>query len=66
MRGVSGRCNAERSAGGRSVRKQTGVVDILVDIDRKTWTWPGHVMHRTDNWWSFRAMEWLPRKGKHG
>uniref|UniRef100_A0A224YM90 Endonuclease-reverse transcriptase n=1 Tax=Rhipicephalus zambeziensis TaxID=60191 RepID=A0A224YM90_9ACAR len=46
------------------VRGQTGVVDILVDISRKMWTWPGHIMCRIDSRWSFRLMEWLPRKGK--
>lgn len=28
------------------------------------WTWAGHVMRRTDNRWTVRATEWLPRDGK--
>lgn len=44
--------------------KKTGVANILVDIKRTKWTWAGHVRCRTDNRWTVRATEWLPRDGK--
>lgn len=46
------------------VREQTGVAGMLVDIKRKKWTWIGYVMHRTENRWTLRATDCLPRYGK--
>lgn len=40
------------------------LVDILINIKRKKWTWAGHIMRRTNNRWSVRASEWIPSEGK--
>lgn len=43
-----------------------GIADFLVDIKRKKSfkSWAGHLMCRSDYWWTIRATEWMPREGK--
>ena len=45
------------------IREQTQVEDILAQIKRKKWRWAGHVMRRSDNRWTTRTTEWVPRDG---
>lgn len=48
-------------------RDQTakGIANILVRIQRKQWSWAGHVIHRVGNQWSIRVTDWMPRAVKH-
>ena len=46
------------------VREQTKVEDFLTTIKKKKWTWAGHIMRRTDNRWTIRITEWVPRDCK--
>ena len=45
------------------IREQTQVRDIIEVIKKNKWTWAGHVMRRTDNRWTKRITEWIPREG---
>ncbi|HGJ5876541.1 MAG TPA: hypothetical protein ACHBX0_09330 [Arsenophonus sp.] len=46
------------------VREQTRVNDILVEIQKKQWTWAGHVRMRVDKRWRLMVADWIPREGK--
>ena len=46
------------------IRMQTKVEDILATIKKKKWTWAGHVMRRSDNRWTLRITEWIPRESR--
>lgn len=35
----------------------------IVQVKKKNWTWADHAVGRTDNRWTTRATEWLPRDG---
>lgn len=48
---------------GTWIREKTRLEDIIVEIKRKKWTWTGHVVRRTDNRWTIRITEWIPRDG---
>lgn len=49
---------------GEWVRKQTGVKDIAVEINKKNWTWAGHAARRQANFWSFSVAEGITRARK--
>lgn len=44
------------------IREQMGVANISFDITREKWSWPGNIMSRADNRWTFRVTEWLQGK----
>ncbi len=46
------------------IREQTKVEDMIMTINKKKWSWAGHIMHRTDNRWTKRITEWQPRNSK--
>ncbi len=46
------------------IREQTKVEDILMTIEKKKWSWEGHIMRKTDNRWTKRVTEWQPRNSK--
>ena len=43
------------------IRKQTGVMDIIEDINKYEWTWAGHIIRMEDNRWSTRLTKCMPR-----
>lgn len=45
------------------IREQSRVEDSTVQIKKNKWTWAGPVVRRTDNRWTTRATEWVPRDG---
>jgi hypothetical protein len=44
--------------------QRTKVTDIVQSISTLRWQWAGHIIHRTDNRWSKRVLEWRPRLDK--
>lgn len=47
------------------IRSRTRVKDIIQQIKERKWRWAGHVARMTDNRWTKRLTEWVPRdRGK--
>ena len=46
------------------IREQIKGEDILTTINRKMCIWAKHGMHKKDNRWTVRVIEWERRDGK--
>ena len=46
------------------IRKQNGVTGIIRNIRESKHLWAGHVARRSDNRWTIRVTEWIPRGHK--
>lgn len=44
-----------------TVRETTKVKDIIKHIKRSKWRWAGHIARITDNRWTIRLTNWIPR-----
>ena len=46
------------------IRERTKINDIIEEITKLKWQWPGHVVRMKDNRWTVRCIEWQVRDGK--
>ena len=38
--------------------------DVMSEVAKKKWRWAGHVIRTTDNRWTRKITEWIPRESK--
>ena len=47
-----------------TIRKETRVTDVLEKIRNLKWRWAGHVCRMSDDRWTYKIMQWMPRAGQ--
>lgn len=48
----------------RRISDQTGLYDVMMHIKLSEWRLAGRLTYRSDNRWTNRLLEWMPRDAR--